>query len=461
MWETSCAQVVGGGGGAEPAPRGEGAGDCCRAAERRRPPQAAKPPSGWRSAPGGRCSAAGPAPCSSAAQELVGHSWLPQCGLAAAPTETACDEPAADAAGSAGMLRRGMGAGGYCVGKSKLRRRTRGAGAYWRWGATGRFALLALCSMAALAPREVSGQIRYFNPVYIFGGQELFLCNDPHRPRRNPHPNPNFAAAPIEWNPDAEEWSPGAIPVECSNPNIEPELVTLGEGRRKACTHDLTVRYECNSLETVPGCVCFGSCLPINSQPAECLDVVYALEDTWTYLGIHIEHGPGTPGVSRPFEYDDSDPSFDPSIFHLLFRLTVRFGELDLLNTLHSCEWRKPEKDPRDTQFDMIKYTCDVATLPGEWNTPTKKPYHIRYILFQPQNQVNTMMSLEFSGTYAIVDPLIRLVRYKSRPNENSDRIKSPIYNKLSSKVVPNELMQLDVFNTIQTNGRPSIDRCG
>ncbi len=80
---------------------------------------------------------------------------------------------------------------------------------------------------------------------------------------------------------------------------------------------------------------------------------------------------------------------------------------------------------------------------------------------FTEQNSVTTMMSLEFSGTYEIVDPLIRLVRYKSRPNENSDRIKSPVYNLRSSKVVPNELLQLDVFNTIQTSGRPSTDRCG
>ena len=439
MWEPSLAQVVGGGGGAEPAPRGEGSGGCG--------------------------SSAGPALCIGAAQALVGHSWPPvQCGRAAAPIGIACDEAAAAAAGSAGMLTRGIGAGGYCVGKSELRRRTRGAGADWRWGATGRFALLALCSMAALAPREVSGQIRYFNPVYRFGGQELFLCNDPPRPRRNPQfPD----SAPIEWSPGAEEWSPGAIPVECTNPKIEPELVTLGEGRRKACTHDLTVRYECDDLGQNPGCVCFGSCLPINGLPAECLDVAYALEDTWTYLGIHIEHGPGASGVYLPFT---GMPEY-----HLLFRLTVRFGELDLLDTLHSCKWSEPKillgtdsrgqpmygPDPRDTQFAMIKDTCDVATLPGEWGTPTKKPYHIRYLRFKEQNSINTMMSLEFSGTYEIVDPLIRLVRYKSRPNENSDRIKSPVYNLQSSKVVPNELLQLDVFNTIQSSGRPSTDRCG
>lgn len=400
--------------------------------------------------------------CSRSAKALVGQSCPPaQCGCAATPTENAGDEHAGE-----GMHTRGKGADGFCVGKCGLQRRMRGAGSDWRGGMTGRFAVLSLFSMAALAPREVSGQIRYFNPVYRFGGQELFLCNDPLRPRRNPQfPDP----IPMEWASNAEQWSPGSIPVECSKRNIEPELVTIGEGRMKACTHDLTVRYKCDNLGESPGCVCFGNCLPIDGLPGECLDVVFALEDTWTYLGIHIEHGPGTPGVYLPFI---GQPSY-----HLLFRLSVRFGELELLDTLHTCTWRAPEKpikatnpatgkpislpDPRDTQFNMIKDTCDVTSLPGEWGTPTKKPYHIRYIRFTEQNFVNTMMSLEFSGMYEIVDPLIRLVRYKARPNENSERIKSPIYNKLSSRMLPYEMLQIDVFNTIQSSGRPSTDRYG
>ena len=345
-----------------------------------------------------------------------------QCGRAAAPPGGACGAPAAHS-GSAWTHSRGVAARRR-AGQSGVRRQARGGGMSWRWGATQRAALLLVCSMAALAPRGASAQ-RYFNPMYIFGGQVLFLCNDPPR-------------------------DDGSVPVECQNPYMEPELVTLGDGRLRACTHDTGIWYQCN--DDSPGCSCFGNCIPNNGFPPECLDVVFALEDTWAYLGIHIEHGPGRPGEHIPFT---GYPSY-----HLLFRLTVHYGELDLLDTLRHCTWETPDQDPSR----LIKETCDVppTSLPEGYGDIFRAPYHIRYTRYIEQNFVATTMALELSGFYELIDPLIRLVRYKARPNENSFRIKSPIYNQLSSRMVPNELLQIDVFNLIQAgSGRPSTDRYG
>lgn len=296
--------------------------------------------------------------------------------------------------------------------------------------------------MCALLPRASCQQ--FFRPVYLFEGQVLTLCLD----------------SPEEI----------AKSVECKQNYIEPAVPsTRGLGMLKACTHDSSVYYECKDPGD-GGCACFGSCLPNVGFPAECMEVVYSIEDTWSYLGVYIWHNPGLEISKLPFI---GFPSH-----HLHYKLTVTYGELDLLGSFLACGpwdpdpekkkvslWQSPADLPsevfaQDPEGRELEYWCDVplASLPGKWRDVQHAPYFIRYKRYYEKNFL-IKRTLEFAGTYELLDPILRLVKYKARPNENSNRIKSAIYNKQSHEKQPNEFLVLEVATRIDATRRPPIDR--
>jgi hypothetical protein len=183
-------------------------------------------------------------------------------------------------------------------------------------------------------------------------------------------------------------------------------------------------------------------------------------------LNIYVEHGGGAVGYHLPFVgFPD---------YHIHYMLTVSYGELDLLGTFLECGpwetddpadslWQTPNAlPPQDPEGFDVEYWCDVplASLPGKWSDVQHAPYFIRYKRFREKNFI-VKRRLEFAGTYELVDPLIRLIKYKARPNENSNRIKSGLYNPQSYNQQPNELLVLEVGNLIDGSGsRPLTDRC-
>jgi len=289
--------------------------------------------------------------------------------------------------------------------------------------------------MCAVLPQGVLGQ-QYFNPMYRFQGQVLTLCLDPP-----------------EQVYDAEtEIMSFIYPTMCQNPYIEPDVVTEGKGQLKACTHDSSIYYECKDPSD-PDCLCFASCMPNEGFAPECLDVIFALEDTWGYLGVFINHGPGAPGQHLPFI---GNPTY-----YLIFKFTVIFGELDLLDTLQKCAWMEDHKIIGDPEAATMDAYCDIVPtdLPGDWSTIQRRPIHLRYKRYAEDNFVRKM-SLEISGNFEQVDPLIKMVKYKAKYNVNSNRIRSPIYNLLSYNKVPNELLLVEVSNRIDGGSSlPSTDR--
>ena len=308
------------------------------------------------------------------------------------------------------------------------------------WLSAGRFRMRAMWTVAlvigvmcALLPHEVSGQIPLFRPMYQFQGQVLTLCLDP--------PETVYENAATKY----------IYPTVCRNPFIEPDVNTEGKGQLKACSHDSSVYFECPGVDPA-GCQCFGTCLPNVGFAAECLDVVFALEDTWWYLGVFINHAPGAAGNNLPFIGQTSH--------HLIFKLTVNYGELDILDTLRHCLWMDDHKnlvsDPEATTLDMY---CNVvpSSLPGDFGKSGNHPYHLRYKRYLETDFVKRM-SVEFSGNFEQVDPLIKIVKYKAIFNENSNRIKSPIYNPLSYNKVPNEKLFIEVSTYVDVN-IPSTDR--
>jgi hypothetical protein len=261
------------------------------------------------------------------------------------------------------------------------------------------------------------------------------------------------------------------VRVNCQVPYLEPTVITPNafgtlSGQTfavespyplKACTHDSSIYYQCIKKEDKEGaCMCFGNCLPLYGKPGQCLDVVYALEDTWAYLGIYAEHAPGKEGEHLP--YDLEEGAFQDLI---LFKLTVTFGELDMLDILYNCNWEKlPSCDP---EFNDVEYICDVfekgnwklqSKMPDFFNTQwlfgyegTYKPYHLRYKKYR-ENKFLRKLSLEFSGLYTVVDALITKVRYKARENLNTVRLKSIHYQEMTAKTDANELLDFTVSRT-------------
>ena len=261
------------------------------------------------------------------------------------------------------------------------------------------------------------------------------------------------------------------VRVNCQVPYLEPTVITPNafgtlSGQTfsnkspyplKACTHDSSIYYQCITKEDKEGaCMCFGNCLPLNGKPGQCLDVVYALEDTWAYLGLYAEHAPGNEGVHLPYSLEDGAPQDI-----ILFKLTVSFGELDMLDILYNCKWEKlPSCDP---EFGDVEYICDVFEK-GEWklqsimpeffNTQwpfgyqgTYKPYHLRYKKYR-ETKFLRKLSMEFSGLYTVVDALITKVLYKARENLNTVRLKSIHYQEMTAKTDSNELLDFTVSRT-------------
>ena len=261
------------------------------------------------------------------------------------------------------------------------------------------------------------------------------------------------------------------VRVNCQVPYLEPTVITPNafgtlSGQTfsnkspyplKACTHDSSIYYQCITKEDKEGaCMCFGNCLPLNGKPGQCLDVVYALEDTWAYLGLYAEHAPGNEGVHLPYSLEDGAPQDI-----ILFKLTVSFGELDMLDILYNCKWEKlPSCDP---EFGDVEYICDVFEK-GEWklqsimpeffNTQwpfgyqgTYKPYHLRYKKYR-ETKFLRKLSMEFSGLYTVVDALITKVLYKARENLNTVRLKSIHYQEMTAKTDANELLDFTVSRT-------------
>jgi len=261
------------------------------------------------------------------------------------------------------------------------------------------------------------------------------------------------------------------VRVNCQFPYLEPTVITPNafgnlSGQTfsnkspyslKACTHDSSVYYQCITTEDKEGaCMCFGNCLPLNGKPGQCLDVVYALEDTWAYLGIYAEHAPGNEGEHLPYRAEAGAPQDI-----ILFKLTVTFGELDMLDILYTCTWEK--LPPCDPEFPDVEYICNVfekgewnltSTMPEFFNTPwafgykeTYKPYHFRYKKYR-ENKFLRKLSMEFSGLYTVVDALITKVRYKARENLNTVRLKSIHYQEMTAKTDANELLAFTVSST-------------
>ncbi len=292
-----------------------------------------------------------------------------------------------------------------------------------------RIAAFFACTVCTFLP-EVSGAAAGpFNPMFQFEGQVLTICNDP----------------PLKVYDEDGIQVDQVYAIGCQDPFIEPQVVTTEQGRLKACTHDSSAFYRCTSEAS---CECFGSCLPNVGFPPECLDVVYALEDTWGYLGVYINHGPGQVGYHLPFP-NDLFPDHA-----LMYKMTVSYGELDLLGTLANCTWEQVDGGDPESEATIpgrgVARFCEILPrqLPGEWGTAANMPYHIRYKIYNPVNFVKKF-SLEMSGRWEQLDRLIRLVQYKSRWNENSNRIKSSVYNKLTYDKVPNEFLFLEAFNLI------------
>jgi len=114
--------------------------------------------------------------------------------------------------------------------------------------------------------------------------------------------------------------------------------------------------------------------------------------------------------------------------------------------------------DPEATTLDMY---CNVvpSSLPGDFGKSGNHPYHLRYKRYLETDFVKRM-SVEISGNFEQVDPLIKIVKYKAIFNENSNRIKSPIYNPLSYNKVPNEKLFIEVSTYVDGGVNiPSTDR--
>jgi hypothetical protein len=279
------------------------------------------------------------------------------------------------------------------------------------------------------------------------------------------------------------------VRVNCQVPYLEPTVITPNafgtlSGQTfsnkspyplKACTHDSSIYYQCMTEQDKEGaCMCFGNCLPLNGKPGQCLDVVYALEDTWSYLGIYAEHAPGMSGAHKPYTLEEGAPQDS-----ILFKLTVTFGELDMLDTLYNCNWQKLPSC--DQEFEDVEYICNVFEK-GEWklqsimpeffNTQwlfgyqgTYKPYHLRYKKYR-ENKFLRKLSMEFSGLWTVVDALITKVQYKARENLNTVRLKSIHYQEMTAKTDANELLEFTVsmttderFGTKRENVISSTDR--
>ena len=203
----------------------------------------------------------------------------------------------------------------------------------------------------------------YFNFTYQFEGQLLSPC-----------PNDPISDDPVAYT------------LDCQSPS-KALVNTTGMGRLKACTHDTAAYFECANNSS--GCRCNSACKSFNIAHSmfeeECLDVVFALENTWGYLGVSAQasdisddfglenggqacwdHCQSTTGFCawcgtgmccrQGYEGDgcngtgvaDKDyhhcvprmpmPNVSES-HHFLYRFTVSFGELDVLGTLPNCTW--------------------------------------------------------------------------------------------------------------------------
>ena len=282
-----------------------------------------------------------------------------------------------------------------------------------------------------------------FKAIFLFHGQVLTLCHD--EPVVVTQGKVENIQLPMVCREPHEEQTC------CGKPHVEPQVITTGLGTLKACTHDPQIFYRCPSIHD-PGCFCLNDCQPYYSRgvqfPPECQDVVFALEDTWGSFNISINHAPGAEGQSVPFD----DPIVTLS-YNLMYKLTVTYGELDLLGTLSGCDWKPIDKaNMDDLDRLLVKSVCDVdlQSLPKDWGSTEKVPYHIRFTKYEEDDSVHKM-SLEFSGLWTCIDRLIRLITYKPKWNMNTNRIRSPVYDHASAKF-PSELLVIEVSQMIDSN---------
>ena len=238
--------------------------------------------------------------------------------------------------------------------------------------------LLWILIFQLIAPSKILVSSVSYSSDLIWNGQTLFQCYD----------------SPKES-------------VGCKHQSSNPVIV-VAAGESLGCPSDPNT-LSCNS----------------NAQ----LPMVYALEDTWTGIGIGLK------------------ASSDSSSYAL--SLLVYYGVLDVYNISSKCGWVEESGNVTVDGFQVQKSCSFSSDTLCSYITPylsssTSCPTEIVLTQFVVVNDISPF-KLEISGKLSEISSTILNVKYKPNQYQNSLRLKSEYYNSASSKIRPYEVLNISL----------------
>ena len=259
------------------------------------------------------------------------------------------------------------------------------------------------------------------SPLFEYAGQTLVIC---------------------------KEYDPVRY-TECLVP-ASVELFIDSTSQRYSCTSDPATYFSCTSADDT-GCQCSGKCTSWNSgwdgidfQPL-CLPVNFQLEDSWTNVATYFLHDPGA-GV----------PPQDPSVASfpdtwIRFNATVWYGTLDLYHLGRNCTLAAIQGDcvlERDQMISIISTLCQGRTDSGcvsDMGMLSSDLLPQRVTFREVDTGIFAMRTITIIGSFAQTYAALLALKYLPDPLENSNRLRSRLYNPGFSKTRPFETLDIQI----------------
>jgi hypothetical protein len=281
------------------------------------------------------------------------------------------------------------------------------------------FAIMSSASGQYVAPK--------FYPGFEWGGQTLIQCAQP---------DPKVSS-------------------RCLKFALQPDKV-VPAGEHKACTGAPAQEYFCRFTPLDPqgpGCSCNGACTTYSTFwkglplfPAECLPVIYGLEDAWVQINMRIRHFPFVEAKLFPF-MDYRGEQQDRQ--YIKVQMDVLFGTLDVFDSEHLCTW--VTVNPL-TAHDR----CNVVMSTGMSSPPNGQVLtSITYEKELVDNGLVLRRRLVIFGHWLSIDLAMLALKYKADPNVNTFRMRSQLYMEQISKKYTYERMNTTVFFANLINNEP------
>ena len=230
----------------------------------------------------------------------------------------------------------------------------------------------------------------------------------------------------------------------------DTELVIDSSSQRHACTDDPSTYYSCESADD-NGCQCNQHCTSWDTGwsgitfPALCLPVNFQLEDSWVNVSTYFLHDPGA-GVPP------QDPSEAPFPGLLIrFNATVWYGQLDLYHFGNNCTSRDITGDCILEREQMVSILDNICK--GRNDQGCMSDMHMiradllpqRVIFREEDSGIFAMRTLTIIGSYAQIYAAMFALKYRPNPLENTNRLRSRLYNPGFSKLRPYETLDIQV----------------